>query len=200
MTVKDASSQSGLSRRDAIKGLVVGAGAVVTGLGISEATWAEALAIRQQAAASPVQGLRFFNAAQHRTVDLVSELIIPTDSHSPGASAAKVADFIDLFVSTQSEDSQMLWHNGLRALDDTMSRRHRKLFADCTGEQQIALLTEMSRGEDDPKTTLERFFVQAKARTVQGYYTSEIGIHQELAYKGNQFITEFVGCTHPEHM
>lgn len=198
---KSANRESaGLSRRDAIKSLVVGTGALVSGLGISEAAWAEALAIRQQAAASPVQGLRFFSAAQHRTVDVLSELVMPTDSHSPGASAAKVADFIDLFVSSQSDDRKKLWRDGLRALDDTTSRRHRRPFADCTGEQQVALLTEMSRGEDDPKTTLERFFVEAKARTVQGYYTSEIGIHQELAYKGNQFITEFVGCTHPEHI
>ena len=27
-----------------------------------------------------------------------------------------------------------------------------------------------------------------------GYYTSEIGIHQELRYKGNKFLREFVGC------
>ena len=26
------------------------------------------------------------------------------------------------------------------------------------------------------------------------YYTSNIGIHQELRYKGNVFIKEFVGC------
>ena len=51
----------------------------------------------------------------------------------------------------------------------------------------------MSRAETDPKTPLERFFVESKARTVQGYYTSKIGIHQELKYKGNQFLPEFVG-------
>jgi len=33
-----------------------------------------------------------------------------------------------------------------------------------------------------------------KHATIQGYYTSEFGIHRELRYKGNQFLQEFVGC------
>ena len=28
----------------------------------------------------------------------------------------------------------------------------------------------------------------AKQATIRGYYTSKIGIHQELRYKGNQFL------------
>jgi hypothetical protein len=36
--------------------------------------------------------------------------------------------------------------------------------------------------------------VTTKHATIQGYYTSEIGIHRELRYKGNQFLTAFVGC------
>ena len=44
------------------------------------------------------------------------------------------------------------------------------------------------------RTPLERFFTATKRATVHGYYTSEIGIHQELRYKGNQILAEFVGC------
>ena len=44
------------------------------------------------------------------------------------------------------------------------------------------------------KTPLEAFFVTAKQATIHGYYTSEIGIHQELKYKGNKVLLEFVGC------
>lgn len=42
---------------------------------------------------------------------------------------------------------------------------------------------------------LEAFFADTKQATINGYYTSEIGIQQDLRYKGNQFIGEFVGCT-----
>ena len=45
-----------------------------------------------------------------------------------------------------------------------------------------------------PRTPLESFFAVTKRATVHGYYTSEIGIHKELRYKGNQVIAEFVGC------
>jgi hypothetical protein len=44
------------------------------------------------------------------------------------------------------------------------------------------------------RTPLEAFFVTAKQATIHGYYTSEIGIHKELRYKGNKVLLEFVGC------
>jgi hypothetical protein len=44
------------------------------------------------------------------------------------------------------------------------------------------------------KTLLEEFFANTKQATINGYYTSEIGIHQELRYKGNKVLLEFVGC------
>jgi hypothetical protein len=54
---------------------------------------------------------------------------------------------------------------------------------------------DVSRGPAPvDKTPLEAFFVTVKQATVHGYYTSEIGIHQELKYKGNKVLLEFVGC------
>ncbi len=44
------------------------------------------------------------------------------------------------------------------------------------------------------KSAVEKFFATAKQATIHGYYTSEIGIHKELRYKGNQILAEFVGC------
>lgn len=41
---------------------------------------------------------------------------------------------------------------------------------------------------------LEAFFALTKGATIRGYYTSEIGIHKELRYKGNALLVEFVGC------
>jgi len=39
----------------------------------------------------------------------------------------------------------------------------------------------------------ERFFAELKTRTVHAYYTSRIGVHDELAFKGNTLLNEFVG-------
>ena len=60
--------------------------------------------------------------------------------------------------------------------------------------QVDAILETISRNERAPQTPLETFFVIAKQATIRGYYTSNIGIHEELRYKGNQFLKEFVGC------
>lgn len=188
---------STVTRRDAIKTFALGVGAL-TAPRLSEAAWAQAVAVRQQGAEA-AGGLKFFTEAQHRTVDVLSELIIPTDDHSPGASAAKVADFIDLLLSGALDEDQAIWRKGLEALDKTTMARWTRPFADCTPDQQTALLREISRREEEPRTALEKLFVEVKERTIQGYYTSEIGIHKELGYKGNQFLDEFVGCTHPEH-
>ena len=57
-------------------------------------------------------------------------------------------------------------------------------------EQQIVLLTPR---QDEP------FFTTMKGLTVDGYYTSEAGLKQELGWHGNTFLTEFKGCDHPEH-
>ncbi|PYV32000.1 MAG: hypothetical protein DMG22_14925 [Acidobacteria bacterium] len=39
-----------------------------------------------------------------------------------------------------------------------------------------------------------------KDATIFAYYTSKIGMEQELEYAGDDYHTEFPGaCTHPEH-
>jgi hypothetical protein len=37
------------------------------------------------------------------------------------------------------------------------------------------------------------FFAELKGHVVHAYYTSEIGIKQEMEYKGNTYLAEFVG-------
>ena len=38
-----------------------------------------------------------------------------------------------------------------------------------------------------------------KSMTIAGYYTSEIGLRQELGDDGVLAQARFEGCTHPEH-
>src|SRR6476646_6410373 len=57
---------------------------------------------------------RFFTPLQHATLDELSETIIPADSHSGGAKAAKVADYIEQVVGQSIDESQKaLWREGL---------------------------------------------------------------------------------------
>ena len=141
---------------------------------------------------------RFFTPAQHALVDELSETIIPADSHSGGAKAAKVADYIDQFLRESFDDNQKaLWREGLR-LVDVMSRHYNgKSFVDATPEDRVAVLTVLSDHEQMTDLPEVRFFIELKRLTVRAYYTSKIGIHDELEYKGNRILQEFVGCDDP---
>ena len=86
------------------------------------------------------------------------------------------------------------WFGGLAALDAEAVSRFRVPFSRLSAGQVDAILQVISRNERAPTTPLETFFVMAKQVTVYAYYTSNIGIHQDLRYKGNVFIKEFVGC------
>ena len=60
--------------------------------------------------------------------------------------------------------------------------------------QVDTLLGDVGRHRGSRKSQLETFFANTKQATINGYYTSEIGIHKELRYKGNKVLLEFVGC------
>jgi hypothetical protein len=174
------------SRRGVLKGL--------GGLGVAAfLSPASAQALLARRASSEASKPVFLTADEFALVDALGERIIPADAHSPGARAARVADFVDLLLSEQDAEAQAQWREGLAALDERARACHARGFADLDGAAQDTLLAELARNELDPKTPLERFFVEAKLRTIQGYYTSEIGIHKDLRYKGNQFLAEFVG-------
>jgi Gluconate 2-dehydrogenase subunit 3 len=142
---------------------------------------------------------KFFKPEQMALIATISELIIPTDDHSPGAIAAEVPEFTDLMVSESPAETKTLWTNGLAAMDKLSKDKFQLEFNKASREQQITLLTVVSKNEMKPQTLEERFFKAIKNMTIDGYYTSEIGIKKELQYKGNTYLKEFKGCTHPEH-
>jgi hypothetical protein len=194
----DDTFDTDLTRRDALKTLVggIGVATIIPLIPVDVADAAQKAVAKRRAGG----GLKFFTPAQHRTVDVLSELIIPADDRSPGAKAAQVADYIDFVLSESPAETKKAWTDGLAALDAASTSTSGKAFTEATAEQQTALLTEAAKNEFNPTTPLETFFREAKSRTIFGYYTTKIGIHDELKYKGNQFLPEFVGCDHPEHM
>jgi gluconate 2-dehydrogenase subunit 3-like protein len=146
-------------------------------------------------AAEPPSADHFFTPAQHALVEELTETIIPADSHSGGAKAAKVADYIDqLLLETYDDHHRGLWHEGLRLIDVMTHHYSGKSFVEASPEQRISVLKVLS--DNDHMTDLPevRFFVDLKRLTVRAYYTSNIGIHDELGYKGNRILQEYVGC------
>ena len=64
-------------------------------------------------------------------------------------------------------------------------------------------MERISKNEMHPEKPEEIFFREIKFRTARIYYTSRIGIHEDLNYKGNVMLKEFVGIdagTVPVHV
>ena len=191
-----------MTRREAIKGIGVGVGVIATLPVLNNPAAAqEAAHNHSQVTAKPAlpAKLRFFTEEENRTVIEMSERIIPADDSSPGAKEARVSEYIDLIVSESPDMTKQTWREGLAAINKMSRDKYGAAFADASVEKQVELLKEISKNEKSPTTSEERFFRTVKYATVDGYYTSEIGIHKELHYKGNSYLKEFTGCTHPEH-
>jgi len=182
---------SHVSRRGALKALGTGLGAVVALPWLSDEGLL-AFARIQETNAAPQ--LTVLSRPQFETLEVLVEAIVPTDERSPGAKQARVADYIDLLLSEVDREVTLQWFGGLAALDAEAMSRFRTPFSRLDARQVDAILQRISANERTPQTPLETFFVMAKQATIRGYYTSKIGIHDELRYKGNQFLREFVGC------
>src|SRR6185503_5392508 len=106
----------------------------------------------------------------------------------PGARAAKVANYIDGRLAEAFEPSDRTkWREGLTLVDRLSRQATGRSFVESSGAQRLALLQRMAEHESKPEKPEERFFVELKSRVVNAYYTSEIGIRQELDYRGNVF-------------
>ncbi len=132
----------------------------------------------------------FFACQEKEVIATVAELIIPTDEVSLGARAAGVHDWIDFLVANSPATVQQQWREGLAALDHASEESAGRKFLKLDPVQQRKLLEQFVQHEDAPATPGERFFVLAKEATVNGYYTSEIGLMKDLRYRGGSYAPE----------
>jgi hypothetical protein len=197
-----ADERKKLSRREALKTIAAGTAATLPIVGADLGAEDHAAhqappvsAARRESEAAP----RFFTATEMATIAAATDRILPRDERSPGAREAGVPAFIDLMVSESPDETKVLWRDGLKAVEAKSRTELEKSFVDATPEEADRLLADIARNERRPRTLEERFFRAMKNLTVDGYYTSEIGIQKELRYKGNAYLKEFKGCTHPEH-
>jgi hypothetical protein len=164
----------------------------------------------------------FFSPDQYRMIEQMAEMIIPADD-TPGAKEVGVAEFIDFMVANraavsprgeirstvdairQGEEAQVQFVGGLDWINARCKSEFRKLFLDCTSEQQVSLLEEFAyKDKFEPTTEGGReFFQLMRDYTVVGYYTSRVGL-ESLGYPGLRTVwPKMPGCTHlndPEHL
>lgn len=164
--------RAGLQRRDWIKTTLAGTGAAAVAgplvTHIAPASAAQAVAYQQW---EPL----LFDSHQNETVVVLTELVIPT-TDTPGAKAAKVNEYIDLMLHDVAEDKGHGFIKGLGWLDGYAIRLHGLPFVALAEPQQIAILESLDQSEDPDLATGAAFFARLKRLTVEGYYTSRIGI------------------------
>ena len=152
-------SSAGMSRRDAL----VAAIALVAGASLGPAACSRPLE----------QG--FFRGAEMQVLEELCETILP-QTDTPGARAAKVHDFIDGMMTTwASVTTQAATRGVLKRVDEAGEGRFARL-----GEgERTAIVQRLDAAAFAAK---DKAWAAFKKLVLLGYYTSEIGATQELAY------------------
>ncbi|HTF98087.1 MAG TPA: gluconate 2-dehydrogenase subunit 3 family protein [Cellvibrio sp.] len=170
-------TDNSISRRDAIKHL-----AIFCGLALS----ASSLSALAAVVSSPTDMNRskqtLLDKNQLALVRELGEIIIPT-TDTPGAITAGVHDFINHFVVyCASKDDQQLLLDFLTRIERSAQDQFKQPFLLLDKKQQGDLLNNMEQATNGFGHNDRKAFKQFKALVVFGYYTSEIGASQELAY------------------
>jgi len=187
----DSSKTPKYNRRQWLKRSGTVLGASLLPISVAEVAAAEASATKVENGKSSGD---FLTPAEHKFVDELTETIIPADSHSGGAKAAKVVAYVDQMLRESVDETHRTnFREGLRLLDLMIRHKSGKSFVESSPEERIAVLTVLSNNISSELPEV-RFFREIRQLTIRGYYTSKIGIHDDLDYRGNRMLDEFVGC------
>jgi len=203
---EERNTRFALNRRAALRRLATGAVGVAT-----STIWVDsltALAHQQAHAHAADEAIaaqdwtpRVLTSRQNDAVITLTELIIP-ETDTPGAKAARVNRFIDTVLHEAPPADRDKFLRGLTWMDERSRALFSKDFLAASAAEQTDLLTRLSN-EGNPVDAEDRlgveFFQAIKAMTINGYYTTEIGLRQELGDDGQLFLLQFRGCDHPQH-
>jgi glucoside 3-dehydrogenase (cytochrome c) hitch-hiker subunit len=189
-------SQQFMNRRELLQGI-----GLLLGGSISSPVMAAVLAPPNRAASDADWQPRTLSDAQNRLVTAIAEVIIPA-TDTPGAAAARVNVFIDLLLSDWLDrESVVRFLAGLEQLESRSRGETGKIFVDLSTSEQLRLLGPLdaaavayrraTNAPGSPSASTMPFFGMMKEMTLVGYYTSEVGMTQELrlpeitdAYRG----------------
>jgi hypothetical protein len=163
---------SEITRRDALSQL---AAAFATAATVDH--WlARQVHAQVQSAAGPYVP-KALSPQQFRTLERLTDLIIPVENGRPGALQAGVPAWIDALLNVNG-DLKGLYVTGLSWTDATMAAQGATDFASATPAQQTALLDVIAFKENRTSDNAPGvdFFILLRRMTVDGFYTSDAGI------------------------
>ncbi len=130
-----------------------------------------------------------FSPAQRKTVAALADLIFPADHLGPAASAVRVPDFIDEWISApypQQYGDRPVILEGLAWLESESQKRFGKGFADLAAEQHRAICDDIA-WPPDAKPEFRKgaeFFNRFRNLAAGAYYGSAEG-WKAIGYIGN---------------
>src|SRR3954466_12787448 len=138
---------SDISRRDALRrlALALAATGVVDRIGGQEG---HAFAAQAQAASGGTYKPTTFNEHQYKTLESLTDLIIPTEDGKPGAVAAGCAAWIDM-ISSENEQLKTTYNTGLAWLDAAMKQRGAVDFISASSTAQTTVLDLIAYRRND---------------------------------------------------
>jgi hypothetical protein len=185
---------SDLSRRDALRRL---------GLGLMASGFVDRIAAQEvhhmagqaRAATGGVYTPSALTPQAYRTLERLTDLIIPVENEAPGAVAAGAAAWIDMMAG-ENEQLKGIYVEGLAWLDAAMVQRGAKNFLSADPGQQTALLDLIAyrRNQSPELAPGIEFFSWARRMTVDAFYTSEPGI-KDIGFQGNTELTSYPAPT-----
>ena len=146
-----------------------------------------------------------FTAANISLLDEVGETILPT-TKSPGAKAAKIGEFMKVFVNDcYTENDQKAFKNGIVQLEEACEKMHGKAFMECSPQERHDFILSLekeskefnkNRDERDKpqKDQAERekreftsspshYYTMIKQMTLMGFFTSKVGCTEALRHE-----------------
>lgn len=148
------------------------------------------------ATAAPARpgGRKVFTQHEFRTLQVLSDWIIPPDERSKGGIEAGTAEFIDV-IAASDQSLQFAFTGGIAWLDQHMQSHYGKHFIDCTKPQQKEMLDRIAYSGKAPADLAPgaQFFALMRAWTVDAFYSSKTGI-DDLGFVGNTALAQFNGC------
>ena len=145
----------------------------------------------EQTTASGPYTPKALSAQQFRTLERLTDLIMPVDGTKPGAMQAGVPAWIDSLLNVNAE-LKAKYVSGFAWLDTAVTSRGATDFVSATPAQQTAVLDQIAyeKNRTPELGTAIDFFTLARRMTVDGYYTSPVGRH--TIYFGDLGINEYV--------
>ncbi len=214
----EAETRQRLTRRQALERIALALTA--TGVVPFELAWGEHVhhATQEEKSKTGRYEPKWFKPHEYKTIQRLTELIIPADERSGSAVDAGAPEFIDLLCS-QNPELADIYTGGLLWLDAQVRQLHGAAFIEATEDQQTALLDRLVEAGDPQKIEAARatrygaseqyqgfsayrvhpasdlapgvrFFDWLRKMTVDAFYTSPVGI-QDVGYQGNRAVGHY---------